>query len=183
MEVAPMIPDCKRSRLHSFGAVLLVAAIALWSGCATLHSSPPSSDALSKVTGTWTYKASGSQPLSEGTLQLATTDGRLTGQLRDAQLGTIPINANVSGQRLELRLDVFRIGPLSVAGSVQGDEFRGMVDRPVYDVSMSANEGSRSPSQDTMYGSFRAERRDAPAMPELLLNCPTLGPDGLRACR
>lgn len=178
-----MISAFKHLLVRSSGIALLVASVAIWSGCASLGTSNASSDAATMVIGTWTYETSGSHPLSEGTLQLATTNGRLRGQLRDAQLGTIPINANVSGKRLELRMDLFRIGPLSIAGSVQGDEFRGLVDRPVYDVTMSANEASRHQTRDDLYGSFHAERRGAPATPELVLNCPTLGPDGLRACR
>jgi len=183
MEVTPMTSAFKHLLVRFSGTALLVASVVLWSGCASLGTSNASTDTATTVIGTWTYEASGSQPLSEGTLQLATTNGRLRGQLRDAQLGTIPINANVSGKRLEVRMDLFRFGPLSIAGSVQGDEFRGLVDRPVYDVTMSADDASRHQTRGNMYGSFRAERRSVPAVPELVLNCPTLGPDGLRACR
>ena len=147
-----------------------------------MGSSTHADDTLTEVIGTWTYKASGSQPLSRGTLQLATHNGRLRGQIRDSELGTIPIHADVSGRRLELRMDLFRAGPLSVAGSVEGDEFRGLIDRPVHNVTMDANEVA-STQQHDVYGSFQAERRVTSFTPLLVLNCPTLGPDGIVACR
>lgn len=159
---------------------LVVASAMLFTGCVSLGSSPSGSTA-SDVIGTWTYRASGAQPLSRGTLQITARDGRLMGQLRDAELGTIPLQADVSGRRLELRMDLFRAGPLSVAGSVEGDEFRGLIDRPMYNVTMSADEAAAH--DDTVYGSFTAERQAAPMGPRLVLNCPKLGPDGLVACR
>lgn len=176
-----MISGLRRTALRSFSIGILVVFVIFLIGCATTGASNDSGEALAGVIGTWTYEASGSQPLSRGTFQLATTNGRLTGQLRDSELGAIPLDANVSGKRLELRIDVFRIGALSVAGSVQGDEFRGLVDRPAYNVAMSANEAPEL--QRDLHGSFRAERRGAPASPKLVLGCPKLGPDGIQSCQ
>jgi hypothetical protein len=160
---------------------LAVATATLLIGCASLGSSSDANGTLTNVIGTWTYEATGSQPLSRGTLQLATRNGRLMGQLRDSELGTIPIHADVSGQRLELRMDLFRMGPLSVAGSVEGDEFRALIDRPTYNVTMDANEASAH--QRDVYGSFEAERRVTSHTPQLVLNCPQLGPDGIVSCK
>lgn len=167
---------------RSLGLVFFAAAALVLAGCASTGSSTSGRDAAATVTGTWTYNASGAQPLSRGTLQLATNNGRLVGQLRDSELGTIPIDARMLGGRLELRMDVFRFGLLSVQGAVQGDEFRGLVDRPDYDVSMNADRSSRRHAP-ALYGSFRAQRRSVPSVPALVLNCPKLGPDGLIACR
>ena len=162
---------------------LAIATALVFTGCASMGSSTSGESTLTEVIGTWTYQASGSQPLSRGTLQLAARNGRLMGQLRDSELGTIPIHADVSGQRLELRMDLFRSGPLSVAGSVEGDEFRGLIDRPAYNVTMDANEAASTRQRD-VYGSFQAERRvTAYDAPQFVLNCPKLGPDGLLTCR
>lgn len=182
MKVATMTSGLNRTLIRSLSLLALAVSIVVLAGCAATGPSTPSSDALAEVVGTWTYKTSGTQPLSRGTLQLATKDGRLMGQLRDSELGTIPLDAQVSGERLELRMDVFRVGPLSIAGSVEGNEFRGLVDRPAYNVTMSADTRSWYQSQN-MYGSFRAERRGAPATPNFVLNCPKLGPDGIQACQ
>lgn len=176
-----MTSGLKRTLTRSLGLAVLAASIVVLAGCAAMGSTA-SNEALTDVIGTWTYKASGTQPLSKGTLQLATKNGRLTGQLRDSQLGTIPLDAHVSGERLELRMDVFRVGPLSVAGSVEGDQFRGLVDQPFYDVTMSADMRSRQ-QRESMHGSFRAERRGSPGTPNFVLNCPKLGPDGIQSCR
>jgi hypothetical protein len=176
-----MTVKLKRTFPLLLGVATLIASTIIWTGCATTGSSS-TNDALTEVIGTWTYEASGSQPLSRGVFQLAATNGRLIGRLRDSELGTMPLHVNVSGKRLELRMDVFRFGTLSVAGSVEGDQFRGLVDQPTYDVSMSADETSRARRSD-FYGSFRAERRGVPAIPEIVLNCPRLGPDGIQTCR
>lgn len=162
---------------------LALATVSTLTGCASVGSSTQGAHSYTELVGTWTYEASGVQPLSRGTLQLATRNGRLLGQIRDSELGTIPIRADVSGRRLELRMDLFRVGPLSVAGAVDGDTFHGLIDRPMYDVTMDANETTSS-REDNLYGSFQAERRAAKyAMPLLVLNCPKLGPDGIVACR
>lgn len=176
-----MTAERKRTFSLSLNLAVLLASVVLLTGCA---STGPlnTNDALTEVIGTWTYEASGSQPLSRGVFQLAATNGRLIGQLRDSELGSIPVHAHISGRRLELRMDVFRFGTLSVAGSVEGDEFRGLVDQPTYNVSMSADETSRDRRSD-LYGSFRAERRGSPALPGIVLNCPQLGPDGIQPCR
>jgi len=168
---------------HVAVLTLALATVSALTGCVSVNSSSQTTSSHTEVIGTWTYEASGVQPLSRGTLQLATRNGRLLGQLRDSELGAIPVQADVSGHRLELRMDLFRVGPLSVAGSVEGDTFRGLIDRPMYDVTMDANEAG-SAQEDNLYGSFQAERRATKyAMPMLVLNCPKLGPDGIVACR
>lgn len=162
---------------------LALTTVATLTGCLSVGSSSQSASSHTDVVGTWTYEASGTQPLSRGTLQLATRNGRLLGQIRDSELGTVPIQANMTGRRLELQMDLFRVGPLSVAGSVEGDTFHGLIDRPVYNVTMDANEAA-SARETNLYGSFQAERRAAAyAAPLLVLNCPKLGPDGIVACR
>ena len=159
--------------------VLTAAALGL-AGCAVFGSTQ-GADQASDVIGTWAYRTSGSQPLSTGTLQITTAQGRLMARLRDAELGTVPIDARIYGERLTLRMDLFRIGPVSVSGKVEGDQFRGLVDRPTYDVTMSQDKTSRS--RQTVRGSFLAQRRASLSSPLVSIDCPRLGPDGLQPCR
>lgn len=174
-EMRPMtIPDLRPVLI----VLLPLTAVAMLTGCASMGSS--SDKVPADVTGTWTYRTSGPQPLSQGTLLLATRDGRLTGRLRDEELGTIPLHADISGRRVKLRLELLQAGPFLIAAKVNNDEIRGLIDRPQYDVTMSA-EASRQPGR--MKGAFQAERQSSPVPTHLVLNCPKLGPDGLRPCR
>ncbi len=164
--------------------VLLVALAAVvgLTGCTTSEPTRRDGPSVSEVVGTWTYRASGSQPLSRGTLQLNTTRGHLIGRLRDAELGTVPIDARMHGERLTLRMDLFRVGPVSVSGVVEDGTFRGLVDRPEYDVAMSQDE-TRYAHQSSVRGAFLAERQTHTASLALPFDCPRLGPDGLMPCR
>lgn len=172
-------PFCIRTLPAGFVVVLAMAA--LLAGCTPSASTQRTERAVSEVVGTWTYRASGAQPLSRGTLQLSTTRGHLTGRLRDAELGSIPINARLHGERLTLRMDLFRVGPVAVSGTIEGNEFRGIVDRPTYDVTM--NQADDRYARSPVRGAFHAERRTPTAAADLPFDCPRLGPDGLMPCR
>jgi len=182
LEVDVMIRGQKQHVVSHAGLIALIVALVGLMGCATSGPTTHSEESMSNVLGTWTYRTSGSQLLSRGTFQLTSTQGRLVGRLRDSELGTVSIHGRMYGERLTLRMDLFRLGPVSVSGQVRDDQFRGLVDRPTYDVSMNQAETSRS--REVVRGSFLAKRHvtlSAAALPPL--NCPTLHPDGLRPCR
>ncbi|PEN15118.1 hypothetical protein CRI94_02180 [Longibacter salinarum] len=157
--------------------IALLAAFVVFSGCASTQSASDRGN-TNDVLGTWKYRTmAGSDVLDEGVIQITMVQGRLEGTLRDARVGTIPVDVSYRGERLELDLDEIRI-----YGRVQNDEFTAYYERPMWDVSTSQD--VRHQTNNRLSGSLSARRVHSTGYeePDIDLGCDALTVESKSAC-
>lgn len=157
--------------------LLFAASLLLLPGCASTQATADRGNS-SEVLGTWKYRAmAGSDVLDEGVIRITMVKGRLQGTLRDARLGTVPVDVRYRGSRLSLRLDEIRID-----GRVKNNEYTAYYERPMWDVTTSQN--FRQNAQ-RINGSISARRvhKTGYAGPQIDLGCDPLTIESSSRCR
>jgi len=132
-----------------------------------------------EILGTWEYRAmAGSDVLDEGVIRITMVHGRLQGTLRDARIGTVPVDVTYRGSRLRLDLDEIRI-----YGNVKDDRYTAYYERPMWDVTTSQN--FRGSSSQRINGSLAARRVRSTGYqaPNIDLGCDPLTVEAADACR